>query len=215
MEKARIFNKMTRGSKIFSTIIFVFVTVVSYFLLRDVKIDDSDIMETTIIIEDAYTDMGKNFIIIKSSNKAYFRFKYPVHAGNSEAAKYYRDDFCKILKSEGEFKIKYIVSHPVSPTQWQYWRTIVDLRTDTKVYYSLDDFLGTGQNKTLIVLMKVGYVVFLYIPFLGLYVLGFVIYYWTSDYKDEQGRKKRNRQKMLKKKSGTHLPGENGKKKKR
>ena len=39
---------MTRGSKIFSTIIFVFVTVVSYFLLRDVKIDDSDIMETTI-----------------------------------------------------------------------------------------------------------------------------------------------------------------------
>ena len=86
---------MTRGSKIFSTIIFVFVTVASYFLLRDVKIDDSDIMETTIIIEDAYTDMGKNFIIIKSSNKAYFRFKYPVHAGNSESAKYYRDDFCK------------------------------------------------------------------------------------------------------------------------
>ena len=190
-------------------VVYIIIMCVFFSLLFRDEIDIKDTTELTIRVEDAYLHFDRKTIVVKSSDKSYFYFSYLRRGGIAEVSKYDYYEFCKLLKNEGIVTIRYTVSYTIFP---QYWRVIVDLRTNDTVYFSIDDFNKMNKVSTSEI---VGFVIVfvLSLPLLLAYI-GYVVFVEMSDAKDERDRKKRNRQKMLKKKSGTRSPGENGKKKK-
>ena len=178
-------------------------------LFRD-EIDIKDTTELTIKVEDAYLHFDQQTIIVKSSDESYFYFSYRRRGDIAEVSKYEYYDFCKVLKNEGIVTIRYKVSYTIFP---QYWRIIVDLRTDDTVYFSIDDVNEMNRVSAFEIVLFVILFLLCSLPFLLLYI-GYIVLFEVPDAKDERDRKKRNQQKMLKKKSGKHLPGKNEKTKK-
>lgn len=191
-------------------IVYLICMSLFFRLLIRHEIDIKDTTELTIKVEDAYLHFDQQTIIVKSSDVSYFYFSYNRRRSDAEVSKYEYYDFCKVLKNEGIVKIRYKEQHTIIP---QYWRVIVDLRTDDTVYFSIDDVNEMNRVSAFEIVLFV--MVFLCsLPFLLLYI-GYIVIFEVPDAKEERDRKKRKRQKMLKKKSGINLPGENGKKKKR
>ena len=190
-------------------VVYIIIMSVFFSLLFRDEIDIKDTTELTIKVEDAYLHFDRKTIIVKSSDESYFYFSYRRRGDIAEVSKYEYYDFCKVLKNEGIVKIRYMERYTIIP---QYWRVIVDLRTDDTVYFSIDDVNEMNKVSTFEI---VGFVIIfvLSLPLLLAYI-GYVVFIEMSDAKDERDRKKRKRQKMLKKKSGTHLPGKNEKTKK-